>query len=177
HRGIHEIDAIILSHEDIDHMGSVEFILNDFHVRRIVTNRYYKNTEEIQNRWDNNPTPIVKFQKGDRFTIGGQEFLVLSPGYDKGSPNENSLVLYTVIGNKKWLLTGDMEEKTEKDLRNDFPELKVDVHQVAHHGSDTSTSEKLMGLLNPNYSLISVGRNNRYGHPVDDVLETIKDTD
>src|SRR5699024_230484 len=118
-RGIHEIDAIILSHEDMDHMGSVGFILNDFQVNKIITHRYYENTVETKEEWDKNPTPLIKLQKGDRFAIGGQEFTVLSPGYDKGSPNENSLVLYSVFGNVEWLITGDMEGKTEQDISND----------------------------------------------------------
>lgn len=172
-RGIHEIDAIILSHEHIDHMGSVEFILNDFHVKKIVTEHFYENTEEIQKKWDKNPTPMYKFKQGDRFTIGGQEFLVLSPEYDQGSANENSLVLYTVFANKKWLFTGDMEARAEKHMRNAFPELNVDIYQVAHHGSDTSTSEELMDILKPEYSLISVGRNNTYGLPSEKVIDTI----
>src|SRR5699024_5439162 len=175
-RGIHKIDAILLSHEDMDHMGSVEFILNDFHVNKIITSRFYENSADIQKKWDKNPTPIISLQKGDRFAIGGQMFSVLSPGYDKGSSNENSLVLYSVFGNTSWLFTGDMEGKTEKDVRNDFPKLKVDVHQVAHHGSNTSTSPDLIQQLNPKYSLISVGRNNVYGHPNVNVLTDIHES-
>jgi len=67
-----------------------------------------------------------------------------------------------------------MESKAEKDIINGFPELKVDVHQVAHHGSNTSTSEELMDIMEPEYSFISVGRNNMYGHPSVEVLDTIK---
>lgn len=173
HRGIQKIDAIVLSHEDMDHMGSVQFLLDDFHVDRMITNRFYENTKDIQKEWDKHSIPMKTFQKGDAFTIVSQEFLVLSPGYEKNSPNENSLILYTVLGGKRWLLTGDMENQTEKDIREDFPELEVDVHQVAHHGSNTSTSEELMDWLRPEYSLISVGRNNMYGHPNAEVVELI----
>lgn len=177
HRGIREIDAIVLSHEHIDHMGSVGYLLDDFHVKRILSHQFYENPDTIQAEWDKHPTKMFTFQKGDKITIGDQDFSVLSPGYDKGSANENSLILHTEFAGKKWLFTGDMENQTEKDIMDDFPGMEVDIHQVGHHGSDTSTSESFMNYLDPDYSLISVGRNNRYGHPDKSVLNAIDQAD
>lgn len=176
-RGIGEIDTIMLSHEHIDHMGSVSHLLADFPVKRIATQKFYENPEAIQTEWDKHPTNTYTFEKGDKISIRGHDFFVLSPGYDKDSPNENSMVLFTEFGGKKWLFTGDMEDQTEKDIMADFPNLEVDVHQAGHHGSDTSTSEAFIHYLNPDYSLISVGRNNRYGFPNESVLEHIAEAD
>src|SRR5699024_2845238 len=138
-QGIQEIDAIFISHEHLDHDGSVSFIQEDFIVHNIITSEYYKWTEEKQDVWKN--IHIDRFNEILQFQ--NQSFQVVSPRIKTDSADDNSLALYTELGGLRWLFTGDIGKETERRLIRNFPEIEVDVLKVAHHGSDTSTDESL----------------------------------
>ena len=87
--------------------------------------------------------------------------------------NDNSLVLLVVINNLKFLLMGDASIKVEKNLITNYDLSDVDVLKVGHHGSKSSSSKEFIDEINPKYSIISVGKNNRYGHPNDSVLDNL----
>src|SRR5699024_3029955 len=94
---------------------------------------------------------------------------------DYRTPNENSLVLYTELGGMSWLFTGDAGKETEKAILTSYPTLSLDVLKVGHHGSNTSTDEYFIQETSPTYALISVGVNNSYGHPTEEVIQTLED--
>ena len=71
---------------------------------------------------------------------------------------------------------GDASVEREKDILEKYNLSNIDFLKVGHHGSNTSSSEEFINSINPKYSLISVGKNNRYGHPKDEVLEILKDS-
>jgi len=173
-RGITELDAILLSHEHIDHVGSVPFMLEDMKVKEIVISNYYDILEQTELLWESYGTDIRKVDMDDRITIAGQFFHVLAPSHDV-SANENSLVLYTSFGGKQWLFTGDIGKSTEQKIISDYTNLSVDVLKVAHHGSNTSTDHDFIQQTKPTYALLSAGINNRYGHPDSEVLTTLED--
>lgn len=104
---------------------------------------------------------------------GKASFVYLHPTKFYESKNEGSIVLLALLGNKKWLFTGDMEEEGERDLLHHYPNLNVDVLKVGHHGSKTSSTEGFLGVIRPNVAIISAGRNNRFGHPHQEVLERL----
>ena len=109
----------------------------------------------------------------EEIVIKDQPFHVLSPKKNMFDDNENSLVVYTTLGGLKWLFTGDIGTQIEKEIIQLFPELSIDVLKVAHHGSNTSTDEAFIQHVQPTYALISAGVNNSYGHPTEEVLETL----
>lgn len=168
-QGIQEIDAIFISHEHLDHDGSVSFIQKDFIVHNIITSEYYKWTEEKQDVWKN--IHIARFNEILQFQ--NQSFQVVSPHIKTDSADDNSLALYTELGGLRWLFTGDIGKETERRLIRNFPEIKVDVLKVAHHGSDTSTDESLAEKSQQGVGLISLGEKNSYGHPNQEVLDTL----
>ena len=90
--------------------------------------------------------------------------------------NDNSNVIYFDIGGHKFLLMGDASVQREKDIFEKYNISNVDVLKVGHHGSKTSSSEKFINKIKPKYSIISVGKNNRYGHPNKEVLDTLNDS-
>jgi len=92
---------------------------------------------------------------------------------DYDNENDNSSVIYTELNNHKFLFMGDagVEDLLEKYSLND-----IDVLKVGHHGSRTSSSKKFIGNINPKHSIISVGKNNKYGHPNDNVLNNLEDS-
>ena len=90
--------------------------------------------------------------------------------------NDNSSVIYLNYNNYKFLFMGDAGINREKDILENYNIKDIDVLKVGHHGSKTSSSVDFINRINPKYSIISVGKNNRYGHPNDSVLETLKDS-
>lgn len=94
-------------------------------------------------------------------------------GIEYLNENNNSIVLLLEAGNRRILFTGDIEEEVEDILLSQYS-FDVDILKVAHHGSGTSTSIDFVRRFTPEYSIISVGRNNLFGHPEDVVLETLE---
>lgn len=173
-RGITKIDAILLSHEDIDHMGSVPYLIENMKVDEIIISNYYELEHEQALLWEKQGVEVRRVDPNENITIKGQPFQVLGSMTDKNSENENSLVLYTELGGKRWLFTGDIGKETEKELVRTYDQLSIDILKVGHHGSRTSTDPSFIEKVQPDYALISVGINNSYGHPAMEVLETLE---
>src|SRR5699024_1516497 len=112
-RGINYIDAIFLSHEDIDHMGSVEYILRDMKVKEVIISDYYELDRQTVKLWKEYGTHIRRLN--DKIDINGQVFQTIGPTKDMKSPNENSLILYTKFGGMSWLFTGDSGKDSENE--------------------------------------------------------------
>ncbi|HLR64521.1 MAG TPA: DNA internalization-related competence protein ComEC/Rec2 [Pseudogracilibacillus sp.] len=167
-RGISQIDAVFLSHNHLDHTGSLQYMLEDLPVKSIMTSPYFTFEQDpISNH------QVVK--TGDRLTIQPYSFHVLSPSKDYRDENSNSLVLYTELGGARWLFTGDLTAVAEKDLINAYSNLKVDFLKIAHHGSDTSTTEAFLSAVQPQIAFIPVGENNRYNHPHQDIIDRLEE--
>lgn len=164
-RGIKELDYLFLTHSHDDHIGALEDVLNTVRVKNIVISYY----DEIEVE---NP---IKVKSGDVINTGDVVFKVLGPINDSSNLNDISIVLQFDFLGKTFLYTGDMEESEEQDLINKYKDsLKSDVLKVAHHGSDTSTSEEFIKYVDPKYAIISVGVNNYYNHPASTTLEALK---
>ena len=95
---------------------------------------------------------------------------------DYGNENDNSSVIYTELNNHKFLFMGDASVEVEEDLIEKYNLEDIYVLKVGHHGSKTSSSKYFIDSINPKYSIISVGKNNRYGHPNDSVLDNLQDS-
>ena len=95
---------------------------------------------------------------------------------DYGNENDNSSVIYTELNNYKFLFMGDAGVEKEKDILDKYNLKDIDVLKVGHHGSKTSSSKDFIDEINPKYSIISVGKNNRYGHPNKEVLNNIEES-
>ena len=87
--------------------------------------------------------------------------------------NDNSNVIYTELNGYKFMFMGDASVTTEKEILDKYNLSDIDVLKVGHHGSKTSSSKYFIDAINPKYSVISVGRNNRYGHPNKEVLDNL----
>lgn len=174
-KGIREIEALMISHEDTDHVGSFPYLLEGIGVKNVFVSNYYELNEQIASLLNNSETKIERVSPNQEIVIGGYSFTVLSPHRDKQSSNENSLVLSTSFGGLAWLFTGDIGKDTEKELISVYPELQVDVLKVAHHGSHSSTDKQFLHQTRPAYALISVGVGNSYGHPHNEVITSLEE--
>ena len=88
--------------------------------------------------------------------------------------NDNSNVIYTELNGYKFMFMGDASTITEKEIMDKYNLPDIDVLKVGHHGSRTSSSKEFIDEINPKYSIISVGKNNRYGHPNKEVLDNLE---
>ena len=95
---------------------------------------------------------------------------------DYGNENDNSSVIYTKLNNHKFLFMGDAGVEVEEDLIQKYNLNDIDVLKVGHHGSNTSSSKIFINNIKPKYAIISVGKNNRYGHPKSSVLDTLSNS-
>ena len=87
--------------------------------------------------------------------------------------NDNSNVIYTELNGYKFMFMGDASTTTEKEILNKYNLSDIDILKVGHHGSKTSSGKEFIDEINPKYSIISVGKNNRYGHPNKEVLDNL----
>ena len=88
--------------------------------------------------------------------------------------NDNSNVIFTKLNNYKFLFMGDAGVEKEKDILKKYNLKNIDFLKVGHHGSNTSSSKHFINQIKPKYSLSSVGKNNRYGHPKEEVLNNLE---
>lgn len=148
-QGIHRLDCVIITHDDFDHSGSYPSLQKRFDIRRTIT------------------------EVPDELKIGAVAFNFLKlPQYQ--DKNDNSLVFQVNLNNQGYLFTGDISTRVEQDIIERYPDLKVDVLKVSHHGSDTATGAQFISHYRPRIALISVGRNNPYHHPAPKVCDTLK---
>lgn len=172
--GIAKIDAIFLTHEDIDHVGSVPFMVDGLHVDRIFLSKFYQLPADTRHKWEKKGISVQRLAAGSEMDFHDYTIRILSPIADKKDSNANSLVMHMQLGGLAWLFTGDIDERIEKEIVKGYPELKLDVLKVAHHGSNTSSSDLFVQHYQPKVAWISVGENNTYGHPTKEVLDKLK---
>lgn len=173
-QGISKIDSVFISHKHLDHYGSLPYALEDFSIDEIIVSPLFEIEEADEGLWENQSS-IYRMKFNESIERKGQLFQALSPQKDYKDENENSLVLLTKIGGKNWLFTGDMYKQEERDILNAYSDMDVDVLKVGHHGSNTSTEPSFIESIKADYALISAGKNNMYGHPAEEVLQTLSD--
>ena len=173
--GIKKLDYLVLTHGDYDHMGEAINLVNNFKVDKVIFNcGEYNDLEKelikVLDRKNINYYSGIKELNIDKYKL---QFLNTGE-YD--NENDNSNIIYTEINNYKFMLMGDAGIEREKDILNKYNLETIDFLKVGHHGSDTSSSKEFINSINPKYSLISVGKNNRYGHPKDSILEILRNS-
>ena len=115
----------------------------------------------------------IKYYKNiENIYIGNTPIYFLNTGI-YNNENDNSNVIYFIVNNYKFLLMGDAGVDKGKDILDEYDLSDIDALKVGHHGSKTSSSKSFIEEIEPKYSIISVGKNNRYGHPNKEVLNTL----
>lgn len=174
--GVNNLDRVILSHNDADHMGELETIVNQIQVKKIfvglgaLPESPFLKSYLQQKQGQVQEVTSGQILKGKTFT-----FQVLAPLGKGSGKNEDSVVLYTKIGDKGFLLTGDLDREGEKQLLAQKPDLKVDVLKVGHHGSQTSSDPDFIARIGVREGIISCGQNNRYDHPHKETLAILNE--
>ena len=177
-KGYSQIDYILATHADADHLQGLTDVAKNFRVRGAFFGRMPEKDGDFAELYQvlrKRKIEILKLKRGDVLNFGGAVVEVLYPEADDSpeavSDNNHSIVLRIVFGTKKILLTGDIERETEGFLAQNPQFLQADVLKVAHHGSRTSSTQKFIEAAKAEYAIISVGKNSQFGHPHKEVLE------
>lgn len=173
--GKSKINYLVLTHGDFDHMGEAINLVNNFKVEKVIFNcgPYNELESGLIKVLDKKKIPYYSCIK--ELNIDDNKLYFLN-NKNYGNENDNSSVIYTKLNNHKFLFMGDAGVEVEEDLIEKYNLQDIDVLKVGHHGSKTSSSKKFIDEIEPKYSIISVGKNNRYGHPNNEVLNNIKDS-
>ncbi|MBM7645820.1 competence protein ComEC [Scopulibacillus daqui] len=175
--GVKRLDAVILTHEDYDHIGGLKDIAGKMPIKNLIVSPYFPiegSKKALIIKCLKEGTAIKTVEANDTLKFGHYFFRVLSPASKMSSSNGNSVVLAARLGGEMWLFTGDGDKEAEQDLLNRYTHLNIDILKAGHHGSKTSTSERFIKKIKPKAAIISAGKNNRYGHPHSEVLERLK---
>ena len=178
------IDMIIITHGDKDHYGGCRDVLGKYKVGQVMINGVFdsknKDYQALLEFIQEQGIQILPSIANTYITLGDNiELHLLNPqsnlwGEDIKDDNSESIVMLLKSANTSILLTGDADENTELKILQQYPQLDVDVLKAGHHGSKTSTSEKLLDVITPKQVIISAGANNPYKHPHPDVINQIK---
>ena len=162
-------------HGDYDHMGEAINLVNNFKVEKVIFNcgPYNDLEKELIKVLDKKKIKHYSCIKELKIDNNKLHFLQTSI-YD--NENDNSNVIYTEIEGYKLMFMGDASIITEKEILSKYNLPDIDVLKVGHHGSKTSSSIDFIDVINPKYSIISVGKKNRYGHPNNEVLDVLSNS-
>ena len=170
--GVKKINYLILTHGDYDHMGEAINLVENFKVEKVIFNcgPYNDLENELIEVLDKKKIKYYSYIKELNVDNNKLHFLQTKE-YD--NENENSNVIYTELNGYKFVFMGDAGVEKEKDILEKYNVSKIDVLKIGHHGSKTSSDKNFIDEMNPKYSVISVGKNNRYGHPNKEVLNNL----
>ncbi|WP_243447460.1 MBL fold metallo-hydrolase [Clostridium tetani] len=178
-QGVTKLNYVIGTHPHEDHIGGLEKVIDTFQVDKVFMPEINHNTQtfksaatSIKNKGLKITTPKV----GDSYSLGSAKCQILAPvnaSYD--NLNNYSIVTKLKFGNNSFIFMGDAESLSEGEILQKQLDISSDVLKVGHHGSRTSTTQNFLDKINPKYAVISCGKGNKYGHPMQETLNKLKD--
>ena len=180
--GVEELEAVICTHAHEDHAGGLPAVLAVYPTAQVYapTKTYSsKIFDDFVYYTDQQRQEITIPSPGDRIALSDDvTCTVLGPVKTYAETNDTSIVVKLEYGETSFLFTGDMEVEAENDMLDYWDgkiDWNVDLLKVGHHGSTTSSGYRFVYETDPEYAIISVGTDNSYGHPHDEILDRYKD--
>lgn len=173
---IKEFDYVVGTHAHEDHIGGMDDIIKNFKIDNFYMPDAITTTKTFEDVLDALEETNVTFQTpkvNQTFNLQDTTITTLSVTADEKNLNDTSIVLKVKHGTNTFLLMGDASTKIEKNLLN--KDIKSDVLKVGHHGSRYSTSLEFLKKVSPEYAVISVGENNTYKHPHEEILKRLEE--
>ena len=178
-RKITELDYVIGTHAHEDHIGGLAGALNYASVKTAyapVTTCDSKAFQNFRKAVEKHGVSLTVPKKGETFSLGSAECKILAVNSESDA-NNTSIVLRITFGDISFLFTGDAERETEQAILSGKQDIQSTVLKVGHHGSESSTGYLWLREVMPKYAVISVGKDNSYGHPTDEVLSRLRDAE
>lgn len=181
-QGVKEIDYFIITHMHADHMGSAAKVIENYKPKNIImtkltkentpTNDIYKHLLETLSECD---AKIIQAKPGTAYELPSFGFVVLAPNGNYSELNNTSVVIKAYFGDTSYLFQGDAEAQSENDILKNGFKVGADVLKLGHHGSKTSNTAKYLDAVSPKVAVACCGKNNKYNHPSQEVLERLEE--
>lgn len=178
-QNVNKIKYVIGTHPHEDHIGGLDDVIDTFDIEKVIMPNITHNTKTFEDVLDsimNKGLGITQAKSGDRYDLGDAEMTILAPNKEKYKDlNDYSVVVRLKYGNTSFMFTGDAEKISEDEMIEVYgSSLKSDVLKLGHHGSTTSTTKRFLELVDPQVAVITVGKDNTYGHPHREILERVE---
>lgn len=178
-RSVDTLDYVIATHPHSDHCGGLTEVINTFSCNNFITTE----TDQQTKTWLNVLYAVrdcganyIDAQVGNTYSFGEASFEIMGPyGTNYDDYNDYSVVVKATCGDTSFLLTGDAEATVEREMIQNGADLKSDVLKVGHHGSYTSSCSEFLDAVNPQYAVITCGKNNEYGHPHKETMSSLSE--
>lgn len=174
---VDKLDYVIGTHPHSDHIGGLDTILDSFEVGKVFLPDVTHNTdtfEDVLDALERHQLKVTRPQVGDRYPFGDASFTILAPNSsDYEDLNNYSICIKLSYGNTSFLLTGDAEKISEDEMVKSGLDLSADVLKLGHHGSAYNNTEKFINAVDPSFAVISAGKDNKYGHPHAETMQTM----
>lgn len=180
-QGVHKLDYIVGTHPHEDHIGGLDVVIDTFSIGKVfmpqttATTQTFKDVVlAVKNKDLKITTPKVE----NSYNLGGATWTILAPnGSEYNDANNYSIVIKLKFGNNSFIFMGDAEDVSEGQILAKQLDIEADVLKVGHHGSSSSTTTEFLNKVNPKHAVISVGKDNKYGHPYKETMDKLKDKD
>ena len=170
-----ELKYVVSTHPHEDHIGGMDNIIREFKIKKMFMPDVTTNTPtftEVLDELEKKKIKVTVPENNSKYKLGNAEVKFIYSGNDYEDLNNSSIILKVTFGNNSFLFTGDTTSAVEYKMLND--DISADVLKVAHHGSRYSSSKEFIEKVNPKYAIISVGKNNDYGHPHKETIRRLK---
>lgn len=178
---LQHIDYVVSTHPHLDHVYGLSSVLNAAPVDLVLTPVLEWDSKAFNSMVkyaEKQGAPLSVPQEGDTLRLGGATVTILHcwpEAIDYGRTNDSSIVVRIDYGQTSFIITGDAEDWSEYMMIDSGMNLKADVLRVAHHGSSTASTLEFLQSVRPEYAVISVGKDNGYGHPHQEVLDRLNE--
>lgn len=179
--GVEELKAVVCTHAHEDHVGGLPAVLAVYPTAAVyapTTTYDTKIFNDFLHYTDQQRLEVTIPAPGDKLRLGSTDLTVLGPVKSYADPNNTSIVLLAEFGATRFLFTGDAEREAENDMMDYWGEKadwNVDVLKAGHHGSSTSSGYRFIYETDPEYAIVSCGKDNDYGHPHRETISLYKD--
>lgn len=174
-----KIEVLIATHPDKDHIAGLMAVMKNYQIETIINSRVPQESEisqEFENSISQEKILEIAGEPDLKVNWPNGAILKILEAKIAKDTNQGSVVVRLNFGENSFLFTGDITENEEKDLISKIPDaLAADFLKVAHHGSKYATSAEFLDSVRPKEAIISVGKNNRYGHPTAEVLSRLEE--
>lgn len=177
--GVKEFEAVIMTHPHEDHIGSIDSVIREFKVKKIYAPKKEhtsKTYEDVLKAVMETGNTLHAPKPGESFSFGAVTVTFLAPGRDyENELNNWSIGIKVSNGKHSFVMCGDAEKEAEEDMLATKLDLSADVLKLSHHGSNTSSTKEFVKAVNPKYAVITVGKDNSYGHPSKSTIKMLKE--
>ncbi len=176
--GVDNLDLVVGSHPHADHIGQMDKVIDQVNVEEVwmsgddTTSQVY---DRVLDAIEANDINYEEPRAGDSDDVGPLKIDVLSPHSLTGDLNDDSIVMKATYGDVSFLFTGDAEQGAEQGMLSRNEDLTADILKVGHHGSNTSNTQPFVDAVDPKVAVISVGQDNKYDHPDQEVISRYED--